>query len=111
VLVAVSTLAPDAYPPAGRAFFDRYRTRYNDPNPDPYSIYGYESMQLMLDAVATAGPNRAGVIASLRSVAGRASVLGTYGFDRFGDTTLGTYGVYGIRGGELVYAGAVEAPQ
>jgi len=111
VLVAVSTLAPDAYPPAGRAFFDRYRARYNDPNPDPYSIYGYESMQLLLDAVAAAGPNRAGVIASLRSVAGRASVLGTYGFDRFGDTTLRTYGVYGIRGGELVYAGAVEAPQ
>jgi hypothetical protein len=37
-------------------------------------------------------------------------VLGTYGFDRFGDTTLRTYGLYRIRGGGLTYAGAVEAP-
>jgi branched-chain amino acid transport system substrate-binding protein len=110
VLVTVATLAPDAYPPAGRAFFDRYEQRYGDRNPDPYSIYGYESMQLMLDAVAAAGPNRSAVISWLRSVAGRPSVLGTYGFDRFGDTTLGTYGVYRIRGGGLTYAGAVEAP-
>jgi branched-chain amino acid transport system substrate-binding protein len=111
VLVTVATVAPYAYPPAGREFFDRYKARFNDPHPDPYSIYGYESMQLMLDAAAAAGPSRPGVIAWLRSVADRPSVLGSYGFDRFGDTTLRTYGVYGIRSGELTYSGAVEAPQ
>ena len=110
VLVTVATLAPDAYPAAGGAFFDRYEQRYDDPNPDPYSIYGYESMQLMLDAVSAVGPSRSAVIAWLRSVADRPSALGTYGFDRFGDTTLRTYGLYRIRGGNLMYAGAVEAP-
>jgi branched-chain amino acid transport system substrate-binding protein len=110
VLLTVATLAPDAYPPAGRAFFDRYEQRYDDPNPDPYSIYGYESMQLMLDAVSAVGPSRSAVIAWLRSVVDRPSVLGTYGFDRFGDTTLRTYGLYRIRGGGLTNAGAVAAP-
>jgi branched-chain amino acid transport system substrate-binding protein len=111
VLLTVATLAPDAYPPAGRAFFARYTQRYGDPHPDPYAIYGYEAMQLMLDAVATVGADRRAVIRWLRSVTDRPSVLGTYGLDRFGDTTLRTYGLYRIQGGALVYAGAVEAPR
>ena len=111
VLLTVGTLAPDAYPPAGRAFFERYAERYDDPNPDPYAIYGYEAMQLILDAVATVGADRLAVIDWMRSVTDRPSVLGSYGFDRFGDTTLRTYGLYRIRRGALVYAGAVEAPQ
>jgi branched-chain amino acid transport system substrate-binding protein len=110
VLLTVATLAPDAYPPAGRAFFERYAQRYGDPHPDPYAIYGYEAMQLILDAVSAVGANRSAVIDWMRSVTGRAGVLGSYGFDRFGDTTLRTYGLYGIDRGSLIYAGAVEAP-
>jgi branched-chain amino acid transport system substrate-binding protein len=111
VLLTVGTLAPVAYPPAGRAFLERYAQRYGDPNPDPYAIYGYEAMQLILDAVATVGADRVAVIDWLRSVTDRPSVLGSYGFDPFGDTTLRTYGLYRIRRGALIYAGAVEAPQ
>jgi branched-chain amino acid transport system substrate-binding protein len=37
-------------------------------------------------------------------------VLGTYGFDANGDTTLKTYGLYGVRGGVLRWAGVVTAP-
>jgi branched-chain amino acid transport system substrate-binding protein len=109
VLVTVATLAPSAYPEAGRQFFARYTARYRDRNPDPYAIYGYEAMQLVLDAVAAAGADRRAVIDRLFATRNRQSVLGTYGFDRFGDTTLRTYGLYGIRRGALVYAGAVDA--
>jgi branched-chain amino acid transport system substrate-binding protein len=109
VTLMVTTLAPDAYPPAGQAFFQRYAQRYDDPHPDPYAIYGYEAMQLILDAVTAVGADRTAVIAWLRSVTGRPSVLGTYGFDRFGDTTQRTYGLYRVSRGALVYAGAVEA--
>jgi branched-chain amino acid transport system substrate-binding protein len=105
VLVTVSTLAPSDYPAAGQ---DVLR-RYGEPNPDPYALYGYESMRLILDAVAAVGPSREAVIEWLASVRGRPSVLGTYGFDAFGDTTLGTYGLYAIRDGQLVYDGKVEA--
>jgi branched-chain amino acid transport system substrate-binding protein len=111
VLLTVATLAPHAYPPSGRAFFERYAQRFGDSEPDPYAVYGYEAMQLLLDAVSTVGASRSAVLQWLRSVSDRPSVLGTYGFDPYGDTTSRTYGLYRIRRGALVYAGAVDAPQ
>jgi ABC-type branched-subunit amino acid transport system substrate-binding protein len=98
------------YPPSGQDFFRRYGARYDDPFPDPFAIYGYEAMRVVLDAVAAAGPDRRAVIRGLRTMPNRTGVLGTYRFDRFGDTTLRTYGLYRIRRGELVFAGAVTAP-
>lgn len=110
VLVTVGTLVPEALPAAGREFFRRYSRRYRDPIPDLYAPYGYEAMRLVLDAIATVGPDRAAVISWLRSVRGRRSVLGTYSFNRFGDATLRDYGVYRISRGQLIWAGAVRAP-
>ena len=109
MLLTVVTIAPSAYPPAGQDFYRRYSARFGDPNPDPYAIYGYEAMRLVLDAVSAAGPRRRAIIRTLHRMPNRAGVLGTYRFDRFGDTTLRTYGLYSIRGDELVYAGAVRA--
>jgi branched-chain amino acid transport system substrate-binding protein len=60
VVVTVATLSPDAMPEAGRAMLQRY----------------------------AAGPRRRAVIRWLHDVRNRQSVLGTYSFDRFGDTTL-----------------------
>jgi branched-chain amino acid transport system substrate-binding protein len=110
VVITVSTVAPSAYPPAGQDILRRYAQRYGDPNPDPYAVYGYEAMRLVLDAVAAAGSSRRAVIGWLHSMPLRAGALGTYRFDRFGDTTLRTLGLYGIAGGALQYAGAVSAP-
>ncbi|MDA0173469.1 branched-chain amino acid ABC transporter substrate-binding protein [Solirubrobacter taibaiensis] len=78
-------------------------------NRDLYYQYGYESMKLILDGLAASGSTRAGLLGWLPTVQGRQSVLGTYGFDANGDTTLRTYGVYGVRGSSLVYQGAVTA--
>ncbi len=57
------------------------------------------------------GANRLAVIDWMRSVTDRPSVLGSYSFDPFGDTTLRTSGLYRIHRAALIYAGAVEAPQ
>ena len=110
VLVTVSTLAPSAYPAQGQDVLARYAQRYGDPSPDPYALYGYEAMRLALDAVSATGPDRGAVVGALRAMPGRAGALGTYRFDRFGDTTERTFGLYGIRRGALVWAGTVEAP-
>jgi branched-chain amino acid transport system substrate-binding protein len=88
----------------------RYSARYGEQFPDPYAVQGYEAMRLVLDAVAAVGPRRRAVIRWLHDVRNRQSVLGTYSFDRFGDTTLRDYGLYRIRAGELQWAGAVRAP-
>jgi branched-chain amino acid transport system substrate-binding protein len=102
-LLSVSTLAPSAYPPAGQSVLARLG------NPDPYALYGYEAMRRALDAVAVAGANRRAVVRHMRSAPAQAGVIGTYAFDRFGDTTLRTYGLYGITGRALRFVGAVAA--
>jgi branched-chain amino acid transport system substrate-binding protein len=110
VVVTVATLAPNAMPESARAMLQRYSAKYGEQFPDPYAVPGYEAMRLVLDAVAAVGPRPRAVIRWLHDVRNRQSVLGRYGFDRFGDTTLRDYGLYRIRGGGLEWAGAVRAP-
>ena len=97
--ITVSTLSPSAYP--GGAGFA---------NADPYKIYGYEVMKLIIDGVNTAGATKEALLGWLRTgVQNRASVIGTYSLDPNGDTTLRTYGLYGVKGRNLVFKGAITA--
>jgi branched-chain amino acid transport system substrate-binding protein len=112
VKVTVATLSPDQYPPEGRRFFDEYKKRYNVPSVDPYAIYGYEAMDLILDTCAELGAectDREAMIEALMSTKGRDSVLGTYDIDENGDTTITDYGVYTVEDGELVFDETVKA--
>jgi branched-chain amino acid transport system substrate-binding protein len=110
--VTVATLAPDEYPPEGRQFFQQFEKKYGDPNPDPYAIYGYEAMDLIIDTCKELGQDcsdRQAMIDALFQTKGRKSVLGTYDIDENGDTTLTDYGVYGIEGGELTFEETIQA--
>jgi branched-chain amino acid transport system substrate-binding protein len=112
VKVTVATLAPDEYPPEGREFFRDFERTYGEENPDPYAIYGYEAMDLILDTCEKLGErcsDRQAMIDGLFDTQGRKSVLGTYDIDENGDTTLTDYGVYRIEGGELVFDQTVQA--
>jgi branched-chain amino acid transport system substrate-binding protein len=114
VKVTVATLSPDEYPPEGQKFFDEYKKRYNVPSVDPYAIYGYEAMQLVLDTCQQLGADcsdRQKMIDALFQTKGRDSVLGTYDIDENGDTTLSDYGVYTVNDGELVFDETVKAAQ
>ena len=51
----VATLDPDKYPPSGRKFFADFKKEYPDEKLEPYAIYGYEAMSLVLDAIERAG--------------------------------------------------------
>ena len=110
--VTVATLAPDEYPPEGKKFFSDFEAKYNEPNPDPYAIYGYEAMRLVLDTckeLAADCSDRQAMIDALFQTKGRESVLGTYDIDENGDTTLTDYGVYAIKGGELEFEKTIQA--
>jgi branched-chain amino acid transport system substrate-binding protein len=94
--VATQNLA--AYP-GGTQFLAAYKAKYGPTAPDPYAIYGYEVMKLGLDTVAglgANGSNKADVLKALFAIHTRSSVLGTYGFDSNGDTTLKSYGLYKV---------------
>ncbi|MGA2928871.1 MAG: branched-chain amino acid ABC transporter substrate-binding protein [Solirubrobacteraceae bacterium] len=94
----VATLDLAAYP-GGKQFLAAYKAKYNVSSPDPYAIYGYESMKLGLDTIAglgSQGNSKSAVLHALFSITARHSVLGTYGFDKNGDTTLKSYGLYKV---------------
>jgi branched-chain amino acid transport system substrate-binding protein len=122
----IATLAPNAFGPRGRDFFANYKSRYRDASPDPYAIYGYESMALLLDAIERASarppsgapyqdPNAKGevtrdrVVTALFATRDRDSVLGRYGVDANGDTTLTDYGLYRIKSKRLLFDRVVRA--
>jgi branched-chain amino acid transport system substrate-binding protein len=63
-------------------------------------------MKLVLDTIAKLGArgnDRAAVIAGLFATKHRNSVLGTYGFDADGDTTLRAYGLYDVKQGDPAF--------
>jgi branched-chain amino acid transport system substrate-binding protein len=106
------TLPTSAYP-GGRAFLAAYRAAYGISDPDPYAIYGYEAMQLGLDTIAALGASansRSAILQALFAIRNRHSVIGSYGFDANGDTTLRTYGLYRVHGrqGNLVFVRNVK---
>ena len=110
VKLTVATLDPESYPPEGKKFFQDFEAKYNERNPNPYSIYGYEAMQLALDAIERSGTGkREDVVKALFETKDRQSVLGTYSIDENGDTTLTDYGVYEIKGGNPSFEETIKA--
>jgi branched-chain amino acid transport system substrate-binding protein len=94
----VATLDLPTYP-GGKDFLAAYKKAYGSANPDPYAIYGYEVMKLGLDTIGSLGAqgnDKAAVLKALFAIKARHSVLGTYGFDANGDTTLKSYGLYKV---------------
>lgn len=114
VVLTNPTLDLASYPAAGAQFYEDFDDTYGH-EPEPYAIYGYEAMSLVLDAIDRAGDDvapdeagRAAVVEALFDTADRESVLGTYGIDAYGDTTLAAYGVYAVADGRVEFDHAVE---
>jgi branched-chain amino acid transport system substrate-binding protein len=85
--------------PGGKDFLASYKAKYGTGDPDPYAIYGYEVMKLGLDTIKSLGAkgdSKAAVLKALFAIKARSSVLGVYGFDKNGDTTLKSYGLYTV---------------
>jgi len=99
VLCTVATLDMKAYP-GGKTFLANFKKAYGVSNPDPYSIYGYESAELGIHALASlkAGLSgkalQAAMVKALFSGQKQNSVLGTFSIGKTGDTNLTSYGLY-----------------
>jgi branched-chain amino acid transport system substrate-binding protein len=94
----VATQNLSAYP-GGQAFLAAYQAKYGTSSPDPYAIYGYAEMQLALNTIKNLGAqgnSKSAVLAALFADKSIQSVLGTYGFNANGDTTLKSYGLYKV---------------
>jgi branched-chain amino acid transport system substrate-binding protein len=91
----VATLDLNSYP-GGRDFLAAYKAKYGDAHPDPYAIYGYEAMKLVMDTIKTSGTSRDAFLSQLFKTQNRQSVLGTYSINKDGDTSLTDYGLYKV---------------
>jgi branched-chain amino acid transport system substrate-binding protein len=94
--VATQDLA--AYP-GGKDFLTAYKAAYGNTSPDPYAIYGYVAAELGLQTIAKLGANgnnKADVLKALFALKSAPSVIGNFGFNANGDTTLKSYGVYKV---------------
>jgi branched-chain amino acid transport system substrate-binding protein len=109
--ITAPTLDPKEYPPAAQEFYKQFKSKYGK-DPEPYAIYGYEAMSIVLEAIKNAGDKgneRQAVVDELFKIKGRESVLGTYDIDENGDTTLSDYGGNRIEGGKLVFDKVIKA--
>jgi len=104
VLQCVSSALPTSGWPGGARFLAAYRAAYHGAEPAPTAIFGYEAMTLGLNTIASlggAGDSRAALVRALFAIRSTQSVLGVYGFDADGDTTLRTYGLFRVTNGAL----------
>jgi branched-chain amino acid transport system substrate-binding protein len=117
--VTVATLSPEEFEKKGISeavkFFDDFKAEYGVAQPDPYSIYGYETMKLALDTLEAVGDkanDREAVRNQLLTkTKGREGALGTYDIDENGDTTLTDYGLYDIKAGQLEFVKAINVQE
>jgi branched-chain amino acid transport system substrate-binding protein len=82
----------------GRAFLAAYTGAYHA-TPDPVAVYGYEAMKLAIDTISglgAQGDDKAAVRRALFALRARKSAIGVYGFQRNGNSTARSYGLYEV---------------
>jgi branched-chain amino acid transport system substrate-binding protein len=100
---------PSTQPTA--TFTAAYKAEYGNSTPDPYAVYGYEAMKLGLDAIASLGSNgniKADVVKALFATLDRSSPIGTTSFDRDGDISFGSYGLYQFKGSAPTFVASIS---
>ena len=93
------------YPPAAARVLAAYRRQFGG-QPGPEALYGFEAMDVVLDAIRRSGAggnNRQAVIDSFFQTRDRDSVLGRYSVQPSGETTLTRYGVDRVSGGRAAF--------
>jgi len=101
---SVAGLAPENYTEAGKQFLTAYEAKYGKLT-EPYAIYGYEAMNVLLKAIedvcASGGDptDRAAVTKAVFAVKDFDGVLGKWSFDENGDTTLTSMTIYQVKDG------------
>jgi branched-chain amino acid transport system substrate-binding protein len=111
-LLASPDLPLDKQPAQARSVARRFRAAVGRAASGSSVLLGYEGMQSVLaaiDAAGKGGNDRRRVIDGFFGLKHRHSVLGTYGIDARGDTTLTRYGAYRVRAGRLAFLRVLDA--
>ncbi|HVN14199.1 MAG TPA: branched-chain amino acid ABC transporter substrate-binding protein [Anaerolineales bacterium] len=97
--------------PAGQKFLTDYKAKYGPTDPDPYAVYGYDTMGIVLagiNSVCAAGGNpadRATLTKAVLATKDYSGALGTLTFDQNGDINLPYFVVGQVQKGAFVQLG------
>jgi branched-chain amino acid transport system substrate-binding protein len=112
--LTVATISEEDYPPKGQKFFADFKAKYNQKIVQPYAIYGYEAMDVVLDAMERAGDScndRQAVIDEFFNTTDKEGVIGTYDIDDDGDVNISQFGRFRVENGELTKGVTVQVKQ
>jgi branched-chain amino acid transport system substrate-binding protein len=107
VVILSPALGRTDYPPATRTILAAGAKQFGSGPPE--AVFGYAAMSLMLDAIRRATDNgrksvqRSKVVSALFARGYHQSVLGPFGIESNGDTTIHSYGVYKVANGRMVF--------
>jgi branched-chain amino acid transport system substrate-binding protein len=93
------------YPLSARRVLREYARHFGAAG-EPYALYGYEAMSVVLASIRSAGgsgDNRQAVIDKFFATHDRPSVLGVYSMQPNGETTLSTYAIDRVVNGAPVF--------
>ncbi|HTZ63890.1 MAG TPA: branched-chain amino acid ABC transporter substrate-binding protein [Solirubrobacteraceae bacterium] len=104
-LLTTSVLPASSYPAAAQGVLAAYHRHFGG-TPEAYALFGFEAMSATLQAIRRAGVrgnDRQAVIDALFARGSHASVIGRYAIEPDGETTLASFGVDRVSGGEPVF--------
>jgi ABC-type branched-subunit amino acid transport system substrate-binding protein len=95
-------------PSAGGEFADAFEKRFLT-RPRSFPVDTAQAAQILLDAIADSDGSRAYVATNVFRARVEDGLLGDFEFDRYGDTTLNTIGVYRIEEGQLRFDAEISS--
>jgi len=104
-LITTPVLPVSHYPASAQRVLAAYRRQFGE-QPEAYALFGYEAMNVTLQAIRRAGArgnNRQAVIDALFAAGEHDSVIGRYAIEPDGETTLSSYGVDHVVAGKPVF--------
>ncbi|HSK46504.1 MAG TPA: branched-chain amino acid ABC transporter substrate-binding protein [Coriobacteriia bacterium] len=97
--IATALGLPLEQQPQGTQFMQKYQEAY-DKAPEAYDSYAYDAARIIIQAVLTAGPDRAKVLEAVRAGTLTDGVTGIVAFDGNGDNKEQVIAGYNVTGGE-----------
>ena len=89
-------------PAKGQDFLKRYRAKYGEP--EPFTIYAYEAMNVALNGIKVANKKeRLDIVRSIGSTKDFDGVLGKWSFDQTGDISITEFKVLQVKDGKWSY--------
>ena len=109
-LVASACSSGTSGPKLEKVFVQKFGKQIGT-TPNPYSAYGAQAMDVILQAVAKGGGNRAATTKSIFGLTITGGILGTFSINNSGDTNLLPITIYRQQGKDLVPVTTITVPE